>query len=523
MFLLGHSEMRADAKRTGYQSVWNQANDNFWVTNYHNPSNQGPLRFGQKQANGEPEMPYLKYDLKENTAWNQGTYAVYQGKLLDDRLTLVAGARRDRNEAKTAQQYYVDSPMPTSARRPTSKQTTTQFGATFAITRAVSVYGLESEGLQPNLDGKRDVNGVPVPAMMAKSREFGLKVDLLDGKISGTISAFKIRRHDAPILYWWAPTSNKPGRFDPTKDIVYQVKDLKPPGKSENNGAAQANAALWDACVASGSIYAIGENWYANVSKHDAAAWLDANFDYTKAHGGMLGWIYNEDAYTNNVSGTRVASAGGDEFVLGDDSSKGWDGQLLFTPTDNFQVMLSYAHLRREVEQPGKFAKSPYPQDRWASWYFPNANWGLTRVPLSTAYTDPADTSTWQGINWGKGQPMDDTPKHHVSVWASHDFKRGIAKGLTIGAGGYFESPRQYVSGITHGGGQQIVDKNGNGVVLETDSRYNSDLMVRYAFKLSKRDASVQLNVNNVLNDQKLYGLIYSAPTTARMEFACKF
>ena len=89
--------------------------------------------------------------------------------------------------------------------------------------------------------------------------------------------------------------------------------------------------------------------------------------------------------------------------------------------------------------------------------------------------------------------------------------------------GGYYESPRLYLSGLTHGGGQQITDRNGKPVMLRTKARENVDLMVRYAFKLDGRETTVQLNVNNVLNDQKLYGLIYSAPTTARVEVTHRF
>ena len=79
-----------------------------------------------------------------------------------------------------------------------------------------------------------------------------------------------------------------------------------------------------------------------------------------------------------------------------------------------------------------------------------------------------------------------------------------MLKGLALGAGGSYESPRLYLSGLTHGGGQQITDKNGNSIMLRTKSRHNIDLMVRYTFKLAERDTSVQLNVNNVLSDQTL-------------------
>lgn len=96
-------------------------------------------------------------------------------------------------------------------------------------------------------------------------------------------------------------------------------------------------------------------------------------------------------------------------------------------------------------------------------------------------------------------------------------------KGLSAGLGGSWESPQEYQSGITHGSGQRIADKNGNIIILRTPERYNFDLMLRYAFKIEDHDASIQLNVYNLLDDRKLYGLINAQPRMTRLEFAYKF
>lgn len=529
MIMLGRTDMRADNERTNFASAWNQNNDFFWVTNYFNPTNLGPMRFGQKQANGTAELSFLKSTGSDASTWNQGNYVVYQGKLLDDRLTVVSGVRKDRNETMTINVTFLRSggPSVATSRSPTQKQTTYQNGASYQITREVSIYALKSGGLQPNFTGNRDTDGNPLPATLAKSKEVGLKIDLFNGKLTGTISAFKIKRTNSPIFYWWAPTSNYGSRFNATKDIVYQVNEQRPSslgGPTWTNGAGEASLAQWNAGVAAGAIYQIGSNWYANGSKAAGAAFLDNIFKYTFDNGSSWpGWLYNQDANTNNAWDTRASGPDGNEYVLGADTSKGWDTQLMFTPNQNLQIVLGYAHVKRVVDSAGKFAKSPVTGDRWAVWYFPNTDWGLTRVPLAQAYTTPGDSSTWTGTNWGQGLPMDDTPEHQFTAWTNYNFTKGMFKGLTIGAGGYYESPRLYLSGLTHGGGQQITDKNGNPVMLRTKSRTNLDLMVRYNFKLADHDSSVQLNVSNVLNDQKLYGFIYSAPTTARIEFVTKF
>lgn len=525
MVMLGFSEQRHDNDVTTFQSAWNQANNFFWVTNYYNPANKTPLKFGGQQANGTPELPFLKNRGTNSTSWNQGFYGVLQSRLLDDRMLIVAGARRDRNETLVDTERFLGAPQTTSTRSATQKQTTGQFGASYKITREISAYALSSEGLQPNFSGNRDVNGVPLPATFAKSKEIGLKIDIIEGKLTGTISAFKIKRTDSPIFYWWAPTSGRT-RFDASRPIVYQVNDFRPSslGGPGNNGAGQASLAQWNAAVAAGSIYQIGSNWYTNASQSTGAAFLDAVFNFTKANNfSWPGWLYNLDANTNNSFDNRASGPDGNGYVLGADSSEGWDTQLMFTPNKNLQLVLTYSNTQRVVESAGNFAKYAHPQDRWAVWYFPNTDWGLTRSSLTEAYRDPADTSTWTGTRWGQGLPMDDTPEHAVSGWANYVFDSGPLDGLSVGLGGNYESPRLYLSGLTHGGGQQITDRNGNPVMLRTKERYNVDLMLRYKFRLADRDASVQLNVHNLLNDQKQYGFIYSAPTTARVQFEYSF
>ena len=528
MLMLGHTDLKARNVQTTYQSAWDQANNNSWVTNYYNPSNVGPLRFGQLQANGKAEMPVLRNTGTDATTWNSANYFVFQGKLLDDRLTLVSGARRDSNRTNTRNVTYLGNGTPVTASRPAESQTTYQTGASFQVTRELSLYALKSDGLQPNFTGNRDTNGKPLPATLAKSKEMGVKIDLLNGKLTGTISTFKIKRTNSPIFYWWAPTSNYGSRFNASKDIVYNVSNFSPGsvvnGSNGGNGAAEASLAQWNAGVTAGSIYQQNNTWYVNASKTTGAAYLDSVFAYTAAHGmSWPGWLYNNDGNTNNLWDTRASGPDGNEYVLGADTSKGWDTQIMFTPNQNLQIVLGYAHVQRVVESAGQFSKSSSSADHWAPWYFPNTDWGLTRVPLAKAYSAPYDSSTWTGTNWGQGLSMDDTPEHQFTAWANYSFTAGTLKGLTIGVGGYHESPRLYLSGLTHGGGQQITDASGNPVMLETKSRDNIDLMVRYAFKLREHDTSVQLNVNNVLNDQKLYGFIYSSPTTARLECDYKF
>lgn len=515
--LVGHSEERNDPSI----SFTGGANN---VFNYKSPGDLTPIRFGKGvQNNGTPtglagDTPMILRNSTASTSWNKGDYAVYQGKFLDDRVTLVTGIRRDANNTNVTNKSFIANTN-TTTKSAVQVNNTPQTGVSIQVIPALSIYALQAGGIQPNFDGKIDVNGHAMGPVLAKSKEVGMKIDLFEGKITGTISAYKIKRTGTPVLYWWAPTSNHV-TFDPTKPIVYQVPGdtLVPPG-----GTYAAAVAVGSATPGQG-IWKVGSQSYVNGSSTTGAAFMDAVFDYTKANGGWPGWFFGQDSVTNNSWGS-IATASGQpvEYVSAEDSSKGWDTQLMFTPTKNLQIVATYAHVNRVIDSAGKWAKYPYPEDRWAVWYFPNSDWGLANRPLATVYSDPKDTSTWTGLGFGSGERQDDTPEHQVSLFGNYSFTEGRLNGLTVGAGGFWESSREYQSGVTHGGGQFITDKNGKRLILSTAARYSVDLMVRYAFKIQDHNASVQLNVSNLLDDQKRYGFIYSDPRSMRLEFDYKF
>jgi len=515
--LLGRSVEEADRttrlKRT--------ANNTF---NYKRPTDTSYIRFGE-QGDGSPDVPMVDINHIFSKAKNTGDYVVYQGKFLDERLVVVAGRRRDKNDNAVDSRIFHPDPSQSSVSRPSQSDNTEQYGVTVKLTNYLSVYGLEAAGIQPNFEGLRDAAGNPLGPVTAKSKEIGVKVDFLDGRISGTISKFKIKRSGVPFGQWWMPTLK--GTFDTTRPIIYNVGNFSPstvPGGSNGgNGAADAALPEWNAGVASGAIYQLNDQWYVNASQAAGAAYLDRVFDLTKTtNPGWPGWLYTADDHTNNGWEDRGDGNGYQSYVQQQDESDGWDAQLMFTPNDNLQFIVTYAHTKRVITNPGKFIKYPHPENRWAIWYFPDSNWGLTGYDLEEVYTDPSDTSTWTGIGWGAGQSRDDTPKHAVSAWASYRFTSGALNGLVFGLGGQWESEREYFSGVTVAGQKQT---NGKGelTILKHDPRLNVDLMVRYPFKLREHDAWVQLNVYNVANDKDLYGLIYAPGRSARLEFGYSF
>ncbi|MBI2497600.1 MAG: TonB-dependent receptor plug domain-containing protein, partial [Opitutae bacterium] len=259
------------------------------VANYHNPSDFSYFRFG-RQGDGSPDYAMVETDNGKSTTSNPALYAVYQGKLADDRLTVIAGVRRDRswnsvyryNPGFRNNGTKSGDAAPVITASAVNRDTTYQWGVNLALTpkRDVSLYVMNSEGVQPNYQGKLDLTGKPLEAALAKNKEIGLKFDLFDGRLSGTISRFEITRTRAQVgsssLVWFAPVVGDTLKFNPSKPIVYRVDDLNP-ATNGWNGAVVASTAQWNAAVAAGSIYqAVNSqgqtHWYSNASTPTGAA-----------------------------------------------------------------------------------------------------------------------------------------------------------------------------------------------------------------------------------------------------------
>jgi len=84
-----------------------------------------------------------------------------------------------------------------------------QYGVIYRPMPGVGLFALRSESLQPNASSG-DKNGEPFPPRTGKGTEFGVKLDLLDSKISGTISYFDIEQTNRVVF-----DPDEPNPFDP--------------------------------------------------------------------------------------------------------------------------------------------------------------------------------------------------------------------------------------------------------------------------------------------------------------------
>jgi iron complex outermembrane receptor protein len=111
--------------------------------------------------------------------WQQGLYITEQASLLEDRLNLVAGARWSdlRVQGRTTW--------------------TPQLGASFAAYKGLSVYGLYSESFRPNgRSSTIDPSAPFFPPENGEGKEIGVKVSLLDDRLTGTVAVFQVDKHN---------------------------------------------------------------------------------------------------------------------------------------------------------------------------------------------------------------------------------------------------------------------------------------------------------------------------------------
>ncbi|HEX2852767.1 MAG TPA: TonB-dependent receptor plug domain-containing protein [Opitutaceae bacterium] len=587
-FLAGLQYMKLKSNEAEFGAPYSWVDGTHFVPdasryNYKNPTDYTPFRFGT-QGDGVADIPMTHLFNYKKRTWDLGFYGVYQGSFFKDRVNLIGGMRRDRSDARQSKTYIYESNRPVerqglgaagvASEIPVSDSP--QVGLSFAVTKSLSVFGLYSTGTVPNYYAY-DGNGNMMPPTKAKNYEAGIKFDLMQGRVSGTISAYRLERTGQPKFIWWAPSpyeSAKKG-YDPSKSLSTVAWYTMPssmwsaihntPGMSTAQGTALAKQIWptgWHALIDEISVapnadaawagplgstfwnYAwMAEGPTANPVAGDTGTFYfplvnlgdpnTAKFMSTIAQ--LPGWNgnYYYDAgkpYRNGSGAVGFGNAanGSGASVPMKDQARGWDASLIITPTDNLQLMVSFAHVDRKItSQTYEFVKAPY--FPFAPWFQSDNNYG-TLDSLKTAplvYGNVNDTTTYNQTVPDYNEPGDDTPRNAASIWARYSLAGwgDRFKGWTVGAGGKWDEGRLWFSGFSGGGSNFTLEEGTRKLVkLYTDDRYVFNAMVEYKFKVRERyNWRVALNVDNVADDQDLYGLVYANGMSAKLSATVRF
>lgn len=557
---------------------------------FKNPGDYGVFRYGV-QGDGRPDAARTLLYRTNVETWDLGYYAIWQGQFWKNRITTVAGLRWDRNDANNVRNYIYEtthtpddnSRSKFSAKAPTA--TSPQAGLSFAVTKDISLFAVYSTGVVPNYTAQ-DGNGKIFDPTKAKNYEAGVKFDILNGRVSGTISAFRVNRTNTPRYLWWAPSPYKSiqSGFDPAKTLTTVWRYAGPESlwyaiHNTPNGLAVAkkiySTAWWSAldsiaaAPTQNDIYSITavQNWWSydtDATGHkgltrdaeqntdnstytgnyvfplvsyadspDVAAFINSAKFLSGQWGGNFYGTYGQSyQYGNGTTGNYNAPDGSGASVPINDKATGWDGSLLFSLTNELQIKINYSHLNRKVTSPTyQFVKAPYYPYGW--WYQQDGYYGtLSYVKnASQVYTDVTDTTTYNAQIPDYGQSEDDSPANTASIWARYSLDKVLpVKGWTVGLGGDWQDKRNWFTGFTGGGGnitQVFPDGTSAAPVLVklwTKPQTTVNAFVEYRTKINnKYNARFALNVDNVLNDQHRYGQIYANGVSYKFSTGLEF
>ena len=514
-----------------------------------------PIRYNGELL-AQPGREYQQTDL-----WYTGHYAIYQGRFWGDRLMFIGGVRHDRYQGKekiydrkngliglienpdnqtygfSSEEYNFDEPI---------KIATNTFALRYDIREGLAVYALAAEGVSPNT-GALDGNDDFIEAEQSLSKEVGLKWELWDGKVSGTLSVYEINRDNAIWRLQGAPTpanwiggSNRGGnRARPLQDFdpAEIINGIAPLSYGVDSRYFEAGDLLVDPVTKKykDGILAI-ESQNNNTPQPQLVVWLDYNKldqagfrdEIEKAFADVgqsrsnLGDGYDPIKYERS-QGTTFGlnpSDTGTTNVTFSDQARGADFQMVIAPVENWQIIFNYAYTTRKVTDPfdlipavdqvtGTEFGTEY--DIWVRTFGRDA-YGLEEIDdngdgvpdrilkdgekVSTTNIVPANSATG-GI---QGTSLFFGAEHEASVWNKYTFTSGRLRNLSLLFGARYTGPQP--TSVSIGGSDLAANLY---PTPDTEARWEYDTGLVYNVRWGRTDWRLSLNVYNLLNDQKGY------------------
>ncbi len=483
--------------------------------------------------------------------WNTGHYAIYQGKWWNNKITTIGGMRWNRYMVRTFNNTFVkaDATQPDTNLanwvKPATpdaaslnsapgavpvvngyrfggkvqRDTSPTAGVSFAITNDISLYAVSAGGIFPNT-GQRDGAGNPFQAEKTKSKEVGLKIDLWKDRrgrprVSGTVAGFQIDRENAIYNLFWAPQarSNNQATLRAGFTANVPVSGTGPTAYTVTNSAfttfQTANPVTYllpIGYVAAGDLNSArvtGAPQLNNLILVDYASLGSAATDpLRRAMDAAANDANNFTALQTGATGTGAGALNANNgYGLNrnsdtsyDDRTKGVDTQLVLNLTENLSTVLTYTYLSQGVTGGFRVVDQPSSTE-YDSW------WNYMGVPLAQR-TRNKDESSYDFSGQTKGRRTLDNPRNQLSIWNKYRFDSGGLKGLDLGLGANFNGRRQSEVLLTNGARTTAgVENVRYKPWFKPD--YKINLGVGYLARLAGREWKLQLNVNNLLNEQK--------------------
>ncbi len=170
---------------------------------------------------------------------NDNVFINWQASLLDNRLKTTVGY--NRTNLKLIQWANGATVTPTVAE---VTKGSPMYGAVFDVTKEVSVFANYASSLFPN--SNKNSFGTQLPSIIGTSYEFGTKFELMDGRLSGTVSYYNITQkggsqtdpnaNNLNTTRWDGMTPAERAIAFPGQTRATLAGDLVPGAKSESKG-----------------------------------------------------------------------------------------------------------------------------------------------------------------------------------------------------------------------------------------------------------------------------------------------
>jgi iron complex outermembrane receptor protein len=197
-------------------------------------------------------------------------YYQHQITLIPNRLILVAGVSKATLQINDVPAIIARATAG-GTRIVDFDQTLHRVGVVVNITKDVALYALDSTTFAPQGNSNtRDYYGVLLPAQVGKGKEIGLKTALMDGKLSATISSYKLDLTNVAVLQ---------GSISPITGIAYFIAS----GIQTQKG--------WDATVAFSPI----PQWQLLVNAYQGTVRDQTGADMNNTYGNLYSFFTRYD------------------------------------------------------------------------------------------------------------------------------------------------------------------------------------------------------------------------------------
>lgn len=410
------------------------------------------------------DVEWHPYRLQRELKTTKYSQIGLQGRYWDGKVATTLGWRRDDFSQDTTDMspaegsvvigtepnaiWRSDDPVRNSAPEPWRrypskiKNDSFTYGGVYFPVKWLGVFANYSEGFTVQGAGST-MDGSPWAPPTNSGVDFGLKLELFDGKVSGTISRYESQR------------SGVDGSLTSRANMLKEIWNIIEAGYVNE---AQAAADLGNTAL---------------------AAQLTAKSQEVGAIG---------DAISAGAFDTR------------DSKANGWELDLVINPTRNWRAMVNFSLADAFVSNAYSETKAHYNEyinfwrERAAA---PDTDGNGINTRLATIETG--------FVNSADGLPLVNRAKYTARFFTSYRIPSGKFKGLNIGGGFTVDGPRVIAAYREWNGTAFVADPNDPLRVVEAEGFTLFNAMLSYEFKPWGKRVKAQLNINNLLDEDKMF------------------